>query len=42
MLADMRVRFLVLPAAKPVVPMWRRSFGFVPVDLNEFRALDDR
>ena len=42
MLGEMRVRYLVLPAMKPVVSMWRRSFGFVPLDLHELRALEDR
>ena len=42
MLSEMHVRYLVLPSMKPVVPMWRRSFGFVPVDLRELAALEDR
>ena len=42
MLGEMRVRYLVLPAMKPVVSMWRRSFGFVPLDMHEYRALEDR
>ncbi len=42
MLGEMRVRYLVLPAMKPVVSMWRRSFGFVPLDMHEYRAIEDR
>ena len=42
MLGEMRVRYLVLPAMKPVVSMWRRSFGFVPLDVHELAALEDR
>ncbi len=42
MLGEMRVRYLVLPAMKPVVSMWRRSFGFVPLDIREYRAIEDR
>ena len=42
MLGSMHVQYLVLPAMKPVVSMWRRSFGFVPLDLEEYRAIEDR
>ena len=41
-LGEMRVRYLVLTAMKPVVSMWRRSFGFVPLAPQALRALEDR
>ena len=38
----MRVRWLVLPSVKALVPMWRSAFGFTPLSLIEFQALEER
>lgn len=42
MLAGMRVRYLVVPSVKTLVPMWRSAFGFTPLSLSEFQALEER
>lgn len=40
LLASHRVRYLVLPSVKPLLPMWRGSFGFVPFTVGEQQALE--
>ena len=42
MLVGMRVRYLVVPSVKSLVPMWRSAFGFAPLSLFEFQSLEDR
>ena len=42
MLVEMRVRYLIVPSMIALVPMWRSSFGFVPLSLPEYQALEER
>ena len=39
---EMRVRYLLVPSVKALVPMWRSAFGFTTLSLSEFHALEDR
>jgi hypothetical protein len=42
LLRQMRVRYLVLPAMKQLLPMWTRHFGYQPLTEAEAAALEDR
>ncbi|KAF8068248.1 yippee-like protein [Scenedesmus sp. PABB004] len=40
MLRALRVRWLVLPSIRAVLPMWRYNFSFMPLTLQEAAALE--
>lgn len=42
MLRRMRVRHLTTPSMNQLLPMWGRCFGFVPLTVGEWHALEDR
>jgi hypothetical protein len=40
LLRQLSVRWLVLPSIRTVLPMWRYSFNFIPLTLEEQAALE--
>jgi hypothetical protein len=40
LLRQLCVRWLVLPSIRTVLPMWRYSFSFIPLTLEEQAALE--
>jgi hypothetical protein len=40
MLRQLQVAWLVLPSIRSVLPMWRYSFSFMPLTLEEQAALE--